>query len=278
MTKARPKELNTYLEAADKTRCEGGEGRFHSGRYPLGQAERAGVSVGEYTVFVGFKNLYEHFPEWLDKHTNTLSHGRLFSPIHVGNKKPSDCLEGNLPAEPLIRNRNVRGYLANYLWANRGQHQSFTYEINDNKEVPGIIAHDSKATIVMIRHSWLLLLANRKDSFGSILLAAQKFQSLEQSFLDEMEKYAGTSNLRIMELDVAVQNTAEMLLEATEHMVSPNWKRLQVMPRMHNLERLDSLVRKLRNKGLKIRYEQNHQSKNHMKLEKNEYSKPYAVK
>ncbi len=278
MTKANPKLLTETFEAADQTRCEGGEGRFHPGRFPLGQAERSGVSAGDYTVFVGFKDLYEHFPEWLERNTETLSHGRIFAPQRVGNNKPDHHFKGNLPAETGIRNRNVRSYLSNFLWENREQHQSFIYELRDHKQVPGIFAHDPKAKIVMIRHSWLLLLANRKTSFRETLNAAKRFQKIEQDFLDEMAVADKSSRLMIVELDAAVQDTSAMLLQATEHLVSPNWKRLQVMPKMHNLEKLDSLIRKLRNKGLKIRYEQKQKTKPKEASAPSGYSKPYVVK
>ncbi len=278
MTKANPKRLTETFEAADQTRCEGGEGRFHPGRFPLGQAERSGVSAGEYTVFVGFKNLYEHFPEWLERNTETLSHGQIFAPRRVGKSKPDHHFKGNLPAETGIRNRNVRSYLSNFLWENRDRHQSFIYELRDHKQVPGIFAHDHKAKIVMIRHSWLLSLVNQKTSFRETLLLAQKFHKIEQDFLDEMAVADKSSRLMLVELDAAVQDTSAMLLQATEHLVSPNWQRLQVMPKMHNLEKLDSLVRKLRNKGLKIRYEQKQKTKPKEVSAPSGYSKPYVVK
>ncbi len=278
MTKANPKRLIDTFDAADQTRCEGGEGRFHPGRFPLGQAQGSGVSAGEYTVFAGFKDLYEHFPEWLGQNTDALPHGRIFAPRHVANKKSGQHFEGNLPAVAGIRNRNVRSYLSNFLWANREQHQCFIYELNDTKEVPGILSHDRNAKIIMVRHSWLLLLLNRKSSFREILIAAQNFQKIEQNFLEEMAEANKSSRLMIMELDDAVQKTSEMLLQATEHLVPPNRRRLQVMPKMHNLDKLDSLVRKLRNKGLKIRYEHKQKEKPNAASEPAGYSKPYVVK
>ena len=90
MTKANPKVLNEAFDQADQIRCEGGEGRFHQGRFPRGNASRAGVCENDFSVFVGFKDLYEKFPNWLEQNTSTIAHGSIFRRGGVGGREPNE--------------------------------------------------------------------------------------------------------------------------------------------------------------------------------------------
>jgi len=278
MTKANPKEVSEMFEETDRIRCEGGAGRFHQGRFPLGQAARSGVSQNAYTVFVGFRNLYEQFPEWVGMNTTALAHGSIFDRRRIAGKPHTGHFAGNLPAEPAIRNRNSKGYLANFLWENREKHQSFLYDFRDMPDAMGTVAYDSKATVVMIRHSWLLVLLNRKASFEKILATARRFHSLEQDILAELASSEGGARLKILDLDTAVHDPAVLLSQAIGHIVNKQGGHLQIMPNMRNLDGLDSLIRKLRNKGLKIRFEHDRKMKEKKMPNSTGFVKPYAVK
>ena len=278
MTKANPKEILTLFEQADQIRCEGGEGRFHQGRFPLGQAVRSGVSQNEYTVFVGFKDLYEHFPAWVEQNTRALAYGNIFDRRKVTGAPNDKSFSGNLPAEPAIRDRNTKGYLANFLWENRERHQSFLYDFRDNPRVLSTIAYDPKATIVMIRHSWLPILLNRKTKFDRLLVTARRFNKLEQNLLD---KFANTENgckVVVLDLETAIKTPAQLLSQAVSHIEAKSGTRLQAMPKLLSLDGLDAMVRKLRNKGLKIRFEHDRKIKESTPIEKDAFAKPYVVK
>jgi len=278
MTKANPKVIAAMFEDTDTIRCEGGEGRFHQGRFPLGQSKNSGVSASDYSVFVGFKNLYEHFPDWVEKHTTSIAYGSIFDRRKVGNKKPNLQYPGNLPAEPAVRNRNSKGYLANFLWENRDKHQSFLYDFRDTSDVIGTIAYDPKATIVIIRHSWLLVLLNRKASFERILSTAKKLHSLEQSALDELTNSEGGAKVKILDLDIAVRDPAYLLSNAVDHISARSNGHLHAMPTMRKLDGLDAFVRKLRNNGLKIQFEHERKAKEKIMLNKGGFERPYVVK
>lgn len=278
MTKADPKAIAEMLEETDKTRCEGGEGRVHPGRFPLGQSKLAGVSLNEYSVFVGFKDLYEHFPEWVQQNTTAHAHGSIFDRRKIAHRKPTAHFAGNLPAEPAVRNRNSKGYLANFLWDNREKHQSFLYDFRDRADVVGTIAYDPKATIVVIRHSWLLLLLNRKASFARILATAKRFHKIEQSVLDEFSETVGGATVKVLDLDAAVHSSASLLSEAIDHIANHPNGYLKAMPILRNLDGLDAFVRKLRNNGLKIQFEHERKMKEKTMPNMDGFTKPYAVK
>ena len=278
MTKAKPKEFDAHFEAADRRRCEGGVGRFHQGRFPYDQSEKTGVSPSPYTVFVGFRNLYEHFPNWVEKNTDALAYGNIFARIQVGGRKPNQHFAGNLPAITAIRNRNPKGYLANLLWMNRQRHQSLLYDFRDDSRILKTLAHDKNATVVLIRHSWLLLLLKKGSSFENTLANANRFHHLEQNFLEEFNKPEVNSELKTIELEAAVRTPSQALRDAISHIPQTGTRHLNEMPTLTIPNGLETLVRNLRNNGLKVSYEQAHVKRDEVGKTKNAQVKPYVVK
>ncbi len=256
MTKSDPQQFEKTFEAADRKRCEGGEGRFHQGRFPYDSSEKTGASPKPYTVFVGFRNLYNYFPKWVDSNADAVSYGSIFARGHVGNLKANLQYAGNLPAETSVRNRNPKGYLSNLLWMNSNKHQCLLYDFRDNSRILETWAHDPKATVVLIRHSWLLLLLGRKTSFTNTLANAKRFHLLEQKFLEEFNGAKVCSVLKILELETAIQQPAKALQDAIRHIPGSGKQYLSEMPNRNTIDGLDALVRKLRNTGFNIRYDQ----------------------
>ncbi len=278
MTKARPKQFDQVFEAADVVRCEGGEGRFHQGRFPYDSSDRAGVSPNQYTVFVGFRSLYAKFPRWVENNTDAFSFGSVFARGHVGGRKLKAQYPGNLPASTSVRNRNPKGYLSNLLWLQRVKHQCLLYDFRDNSKILETLAHDPNATIVLIRNSWLLRLLDRKTSFSNTLENAKRYHLLEQSFLKEFIGPNVCSDLQILDLEAAIQTPAMALRQAIEHIPGSGKSPLSEMPVMGSVGGLDTLVRKLRNHGLDIGYEPDRRKpEDRAKLESG-FSKPYLVK
>lgn len=276
MSQAKPKEFDAKFETADKLRCEGGTGRFYQGRFPYDRAERTGVSQVPYTVFVGFKGLYQQFPQWVHDSTDAMAYGSVFARGHVANSERADEFAGNLPAEPVIRNRNPKGYLANLLWPHRDQHQCFLYDFRDNPRILQTLAHDPMAQIVLIRHSWLLSLLNRPASFENQVVNAKRFHRIEQKFMQEFAKPKALAHFQTIALEFAVGEPGKALEQAIAHIPQGENHPLKLMPERENVEGLDNLARKLRNRGLKIEYE--YQARPKSRKQETAYKKPYVVK
>ncbi|PLS22752.1 DUF5927 domain-containing protein [Neptunicoccus cionae] len=276
MSQADPKAFDARFEEADQRRCEGGTGRFHQGRFPYDRAERTGVSETPYTVFVGFKGLYREFPDWIENATDALSHGSVFARSHVGARAPEENFAGNLPAVPSIRNRNPKGYLANLLWPARDRHQCLLYDFRDNPRILQTLAHDPMAHIVMIRHSWLLSLLNRPASFENQVSNARRFHRIEQRFLREFAKPKVVAHLHTIALENAVHHPSRALEQAIAHIPRNEKHPLKLMPERENVEGLENLTRKLRDRGLMIEYEFPTRSKT--KKQDAAFERPYVVK
>ena len=277
MSGADPKAFDEKFEQADILRCEGGEGRFHQGRFPYDRAERTGASVAPFTVFVGFRGIYENFPDWIETNTDAVSHGSVFARASVGRVDAKSDFVGNLPAEPKVRNRNPKGYLANLLWGQRDQHQSLMYDFRDNPRIVGTLAHDKKAHVVLIRHSWLVEVLQKSSSFENQLANAKRFYRLERRFLAEFEKETAKAKLVTIDLADMLAHPAKTLMTAIDHLPSVSPNSLKIMPERANLDGLDNLARKLRNHGLNIEYEPSGKPKDKKKQD-TVFEKPYVVK
>lgn len=274
MSKADPKAFEAMFDRADQLRCEGGTGRFHQGRFPYDKAERTGVSNAPYTVFVGFQMLYNHFPRWVETTTDTLAHGSVFARGHVAHRPSTDHFEGNLAAAIRIRNRNPKGYLANLLWPNRHRHQSLLLDFRDHTAILDTLVCDPRATVVLVRHSWLIRLLQQKSSFEGILANARRYLRMEQIFLEAFAGPDACARLTTLPLEFALEQPAAFLEAAVGHM--PRGSRaLKSMPGHVTVDGLDHLVRKLRNTGLKLEYEPQPKPRTEPAAK---YQKPYVVK
>ncbi len=277
MTKSKPRKFDQIFESADLLRCEGGEGRFHQGRFPYDSSERTGVSPSSYTVFVGFKDLFAKFPNWVESNTDAVNHGSIFARSHVGGHKPRTQYPGNIPASTAVRNRNPKGYLSNILWMGRSGHQSFLYDFRDNSKILETLAHDPKARIVLIRNSWLVQLLNRKASFANTLANAKRYHILEQRFLEEFNGPRVCADLRVLDLEAAVQTPGTVLNHAIEELPASGRKHLKEMPLRNPVNGLDVLARKLRNHGLDISFEPDREKPKSQTVSVEEFSRPYLV-
>ncbi|WGI22078.1 beta-1,6-N-acetylglucosaminyltransferase [Amylibacter sp. IMCC11727] len=277
MSGADPKAFDEKFEAADVMRCEGGLGRFHQGRYPYDRAERTGVSVSPFTVFVGFKPIYRAFSDWVDAHTDGISYGSIFARTNVGDFDPETHFYGNLPAEPKVRNRNPKGYLANLLWGGQDQHQNLMYDFRDSPRIVGTLAHDEMAKVILVRHSWMLGLLHSSASFENQLSNAKRLQRLERRFLAEFDKDTSKADLTVMDLEDVLAHPSRSLRAAIEHMPKNHQGNLNVMPERFNTDGLDNFAKKLRNHGLNIDYEPLVRPKDNKKQD-TVFEKPYVVK
>lgn len=277
MSRADPKAFDEKFEIADAYRCEGGEGRFHQGRFPYDRAERTGASEAPYTVFVGFKKMYPHFPGWVHEETGAVTYGNIFARAHVGNRNSDEYFHGNLPAVTKIRNRNPKGYLSNLLWPLRDQHQCLMYDFRDNTRILRTLACDPKAHIIVIRHAWILSLLQGSGSFENILANARRFHRIEENFMREFAKPNACAHLQTIALEHAIGEPAMFLEQSIAHIPHTSNGRLKLMPERGNVDGLDNLAKKLRNNGLRIDYEPGLRAKN-KKQQDAVFEKPYVVK
>ena len=277
MSGAFPKAFDEKFEHADIQRCEGGEGRFHQGRFPYDKAERTGTSATPFSVFVGFNSIYQDFPKWIESHTSSVCYGNVFARTSVGGNDRCADFVGNLPAEPNVRNRNPKGYLTNLLWGNRDQHQSLTYDFRDNSRILGTFATDKMAHVVLIKHAWLIDILQKSGSFESQLTNAKRFHRLERRFIAEFEKEKAEASLITLDLSDVLAHPRKTLEEAIDHMPSVLPNTMKVIPERTLLVGLDNLAKKLRNHGLNIEYEPAARPKENNKQDA-VYEKPYVVK
>lgn len=274
LSNADQKAFTTQFDQADDTRCTGGVGRFHQGRFPYDRAQNTGVAEGEYTVFVGFRSLFEAFPEWIANNTDAKPYGSIFARGHVSGRGKDQHFFGNLPAEPIVRNRNPKGYLANLFWQHRDRHQTFLFDFRDHAAILETVAYDPNATVVLIQDAWLVHLLNQKSRFESALSTARRYHLLEQMFLAEFDKQDAKANFLSLPLDYTVQNPSVALEAAVSH-IGTHRGAVRAMPTRVNVDGLDAFVRRLRNKGLKIDYDPAPNMKDALPPS---FEKPYVVK
>lgn len=259
----------------------GNKGRILQGRFPSAHVQGSGVSNRDFGVLVGMGHLFQDFSSWADKLKNVNIYGNIFKRGLSKFKSGSYITIGNLTADSRLRNYNPKGYLSNFLTSKADEQQlSFQLDVTDVQKILPHITADDHANFVIIRESWLMLLANSRENFKSKLAKAQVFQAREVKMLKAFET-DGSARYTIFTLDDALKAPGLVLQTALKTSNPVVGSQPMALPVLRNTSKLDAFVRKLAKSGLDVSYKpKRKKKKSRAKNVVTEVSqvRPYVVK
>ncbi len=109
-----------------------------------------GKTCAEYSVFEGFRDLFEDFDSWLAKVTGARVHGHLYGRDRAEFTGGQNLYSGGLCDSAALRDYDAKGFLTSLIWNTRGERQCFQFGPKDNQEITWLIATDPNAQISVI--------------------------------------------------------------------------------------------------------------------------------
>lgn len=250
-----PDAFEAIFAKADALRCEGGTGRFHPGRFPLGQSRNAGISDRPYTVFLGLDHFIEDFKTWQADNLQVHPEGRICKRESVNGFDKGTLLPGNLPADPALRKMEPKSYLSNFLRGQTDKHTTMLFNYEDVFSLLNVFLYDEMATIVVVRHGWLGYLASAQISQANLPLNARHFAKLEQKLIRKqakLQKDQRGAKLVMVDLGDMLDRPDQALRAAIAHLPTRAPRGLTAMPAFADMRKLNNLIRKLRDSGLRL--------------------------
>lgn len=245
-------DLIAYLDEAIEQRRHGGAGRFNMGRFPTGREARKQITAAPYQVFVGLDLLFADFNAWLETHSETVAHGRIFRRRAVEFREDQEFLAGNLPNYPRIRNRNPRSFLSNFIWAAEGKKTGFHFGLDDSHRARKIILGDKNSTIFFIRNGWLLAYLAARETGEDTISNARRLKRLEDDFLAENKLLSSESEIRVFDLHEVIANPGDLLRDVLAWQNPSTNPRAMSLPSIRDIEGIAEIARFLRNQGIDV--------------------------
>ncbi len=242
-------EIDRVFATALKRRTEGRQGLLSSARYPK-EGYETSPTAAAYSVFHGFGDVFEGFPEWLSQHLGTRAHGRLFAPDRVEFANGSDGFAGALSGSVALRDYNPTGFLRSLIWNTRGEHQSFLYAPEDNDEICTFLADDPNAYIAAISGAWALRLYWSGEMVESIRGQAARLQKREAAHLERLRERRTRAKVHVWTLADFLARPAEPLQTIVDDFSVPGSQHLTEMPRIREMDGLTQFLQELRNAGM----------------------------
>ncbi|MXU64687.1 DUF5927 domain-containing protein [Oceanomicrobium pacificus] len=144
------------LQASARRRCEGRDGLVMMGRCPAGASPHSKRLAGPVAAFLGHGVLFEGFDGWLEAHSGTEAHGRIFRPrdVELSHGRPRDA--GVLRASAAQRDIDPQAYLRALVWNGRDRHQSLQLAASDLTEGRLFLAYLPDLDLHALHGAWLL--------------------------------------------------------------------------------------------------------------------------
>lgn len=246
-----PIKVDRYFEQAERQRLVGRAGLYMQSRFPAiasGQAKTA----APYSVFCGFRQLFDYFDFWLSEAASTRAHGHLFAPERAEFNGGASVYHGAISNSAAIRDYNPRMFLTNLIWATRGERQCFSYSPRDNMtpELNHFMATDQNAQISVITGCFMLPLFRKEYQVDDLLGHLGWMQRREQDFIRTLTSKHATADVRIWTLAEFLENPNENLQLVLSRMKGPDTQLPHWMPPVKSLEGFDSFLADLCDQGL----------------------------
>ena len=244
-----PGKIDRLFSKAVERRVKGRPGLYMQSRFPNEHWEN-GRTAAPYSVFQGFSDVFENFEGWLGKVTGTRVHGHLFAPDRVEFAGGEAVFNGALSDSAALRDYNAKSFLANLIWATRGERQCFQFGPGDNQELNWFMALDSNAQISVISGAWAVPLFKSNLNFTDIRREAARLQKIELEHLSVLRHGAAKARIRIWNLAEFIENPMEPLQTIVDEISPRSLRRLTEAPRLTDLAGFGQFLQNLRNQGM----------------------------
>ncbi|NBE07435.1 glycosyl transferase [Rhodobacter sp. CCP-1] len=244
-----PGKIDRLFSKAVERRVKGRPGLYMQSRFPNEHWEN-GRTAAPYSVFQGFSDVFENFEGWLGKVTGTRVHGHLFAPDRVEFAGGEAVFNGALSDSAALRDYNAKSFLANLIWATRGERQCFQFGPGDNQELNWFMALDSNAQISVISGAWAVPLFKSNLNFTDIRREAARLQKIELEHLSVLRHGAAKARIRIWNLAEFIENPMEPLQTIVDEISPRSLRRLTEAPRLTDLTGFGQFLQNLRNQGM----------------------------
>ncbi|MBU9697982.1 beta-1,6-N-acetylglucosaminyltransferase [Rhodobacteraceae bacterium HSP-20] len=244
-----PGKIDRLFSKAVERRVKGRPGLYMQSRFPNADWEN-GRTAAPYSVFQGFTDVFENFEGWLGKVTGTRVHGHLFAPDRVEFAGGEAVFNGAIPDSAALRDYNPRSFLANLIWATRGERQSFQFGPADNQTLNWFMALDGNAQISVISGAWAIPLFKSNRNFADIRREAARLQKIEIDHLAILRHSSAKARIRIWTLAEFIENPMEPLQTIVDEISPRSLRRLTEAPRMTDLAGFGQFLQNLRNQGM----------------------------
>lgn len=244
-----PGKIDRIFARAVDQRTRGRSGLYMQGRFPNWDWEN-GRTAAPYSVLSGFGDLFEEFPDWLERVADCMAHGHLYAPKAAQFAGGQDVFAGCLSDNAELRDYNPTAFLTSLIWNTRGERQAFMFGPQDNQEVAGFLAADPNAHISVVSGAWAvpLYLANR--NFRELREQAAKMQKVEAAYLDILRSPHTKARVRIWTMAEFMEQPLERLGLLVEDIGVRHGRRLAEAPKLRPLDGFGQFLQNLKNQGM----------------------------
>lgn len=237
-----------FVDAADRS-VSGRQGLVMASRFPKDLPDSP-LTAAPYAVFHGFSDVFEDFPQWVEKNTNSQAHGHLFARGGAEFVDGSDTYAGALSASADLRDYNPGQFVRNLVWNTRGAHQSFLFAAYDSQKVCEFLAADRNAYISVISGAWAVPLLHKQGKVQDIRAIAALYQQNEASFLDHLKKNNAMRRVHIWSLAEFLERPMEPLQKIVDQLCGVGAYLLAEAPQLRDMAGLPEFLQTLRNTGM----------------------------
>ncbi|MCA0042085.1 beta-1,6-N-acetylglucosaminyltransferase [Celeribacter litoreus] len=249
-TEPNPGKIDRIFSKAVERRVRGRAGLYMQSRMP-GYGQDTGKTAAPYSVFEGFTDLFEEFPEWLSRTVDARVHGHLYAPEGAQFANGQPAFSGALSSNPKLRDYNACGFLTSLLWNTRGERQCFMFGPRDTQDVTMLMAMDQNAQISVISGAWALSLFKSNMQFNDLRREAARLQKIEGAHLEILRSPTVKARIRIWAMSDFIESPAEPLQAIVDEIGPRNFRRLSELPRMRDLSGFAQFLQNLKNHGMK---------------------------
>ncbi|WP_102110286.1 beta-1,6-N-acetylglucosaminyltransferase [Oceaniglobus roseus] len=244
-----PGKIDRIFAKAIDRRTRGRAGLYNSSRYPRPGWEN-GKTCAPYSVFEGFRDLFDDFETWLQRATGARVHGHLFAPEGAEFHDRGKVYAGALPADAALRDYNPKAFLTNLIWNTRGERQCFQFGPRDRQAAAAFFCDDPNATVTVITGAWAVPLFRSNRNFGDLRKEAARLQQIETKHLDLLRRISTKARVRLWSMADFVEAPMEPLQSIIDEIGHRGQRRLTEAPQMADLDGFGQFLQNLKNQGM----------------------------
>ena len=247
-----PGKIDRLFSRATDRRVQGRPGLTMQSRYPARWLDTARTAA-PYSVFCGFSEAFEGFEAWLAKATGLRVHGHLYAPARVEFAGGARVYNGGLSDSARLRDYHPEAFLANLIWATRGERQCFMFGPRDDQAVLPFVAGDQNAQVSIVAGAWALSLHVREragEMTGAALRReAARLQRAELEQLALMRASWVKARVRAWSLAEFLEAPMENLMPILDEIAPRAPRRPTEAPVLARTEGLGAFLQRLKNDG-----------------------------
>ena len=244
-----PAAIDRRFAKALEKRTRGRGGLYMQSRFPYPDWEN-GKSAAPYSVFEGFAELFEDWPDWLARLGTIRVHGHLYAPERADFADGQTEFAGALSDIASLRDYNPVAFLTNLVWSTRGERQCFSFGPSDNQEITTFVASDPNAHVSVISGAWLVPLWQSGLPPEEARQRAAELQATEALHLDILRRSATKARVRTWTLSEFLDAPGEVLRTVQGDLAPRPAPGLVPAPRMVDLSGFPDFLQELRNRGM----------------------------